>query len=128
MPSLSVVQARPSRRRNEAPALSSPPKPSEPSASPATNHLKPTGTSTTRRPSFGATRSMSAEETSVLPMAAAAGQPGRWVKRCSMATARKWFGFMSPAERVTMPWRSESASLPKARSKRSLSLTRLAMA
>ena len=36
----------PSRRRNVAPALSSPPKPSEPSNSPSTNHLNPTGTST----------------------------------------------------------------------------------
>ena len=50
MPSLSVVQTPPSRRRNEAPALSSPPKPSEPSSSPGTNHLKPTGTSTSLRP------------------------------------------------------------------------------
>ena len=32
MPSLSVVQAVPSRRRNDAPALSSPPKPSDPSS------------------------------------------------------------------------------------------------
>ena len=45
MPSLSVVQTLPSRRRNDAPALSSPPKPSEPSSRPSTNHLKPTGTS-----------------------------------------------------------------------------------
>ena len=45
MPSLSVVQAVPSRRRKVAPALSSPPKASEPSTSPSTNHLKPTGTS-----------------------------------------------------------------------------------
>ena len=34
MPSLSVVQTDPSRRRNEAPALSSPPNPSEPSSKP----------------------------------------------------------------------------------------------
>ena len=50
MPSLSVVQTVPSRRRNDAPALSSPPNPIEPSTSPSTNHLKPTGTSTSRRP------------------------------------------------------------------------------
>ena len=45
MPSLSVVHTVPSRRRNDAPALSSPPKPSDPSSSPGTNHLNPTGTS-----------------------------------------------------------------------------------
>ena len=56
MPSLSVVHTVPSRRRKDAPALSSPPKPSEPSTSPSTNHLKPTGTSTTRRPRDFATR------------------------------------------------------------------------
>ena len=41
IPSLSVVQTVPSRRRNDAPALSSPPNPIEPSTSPSTNHLKP---------------------------------------------------------------------------------------
>ena len=41
MPSLSVVHTVPSRRRNDAPALSSPPKPTEPSIRPGTNHLKP---------------------------------------------------------------------------------------
>ena len=46
MPSLSVVQTEPSRRRNDAPALSSPPKPSVPATNPSTNHLKPTGNST----------------------------------------------------------------------------------
>ena len=45
MPSLSVVQTPPSRRRNDAPADSSPPKPTDPSSRPGTNHLKPTGTS-----------------------------------------------------------------------------------
>ena len=43
---MSVVQVEPSIRRNDAPADSSPPKPNEPSMSPGTNHLKPTGTST----------------------------------------------------------------------------------
>ena len=43
----------PSRRRNDAPADSSPPKPSEPSSRPGTNHLKPTGTSTSGVPSVG---------------------------------------------------------------------------
>ena len=45
MPSLSVVQTPPSRRRNDAPADSSPPKPTDPSSRPGTNHLNPTGTS-----------------------------------------------------------------------------------
>ena len=54
MPSLSVVQTVPSRRRNDAPALSSPPKPSEPSNRPSTNHLNPTGTSYSVRPSLRA--------------------------------------------------------------------------
>ena len=44
-PSLSVLQTLPSMRRNDAPALSSPPKASEPESRPSTNHLKPTGTS-----------------------------------------------------------------------------------
>lgn len=44
MPSLSVVHTEPSRRRNDAPADSSPPKPTDPSTSPGTNHLNPTGT------------------------------------------------------------------------------------
>ena len=69
MPSLSVVHALPSRRRNEAPALSSPPKPSEPSSSPSTNHLNPTGTSTSGRPSRAATRSIMLLLTTVLPTA-----------------------------------------------------------
>src|SRR4030095_6287190 len=51
MPSLSVVHTVPSRRRKLAPALSSPPKPYEPSSRPGTNHLKPTGTSARVRPS-----------------------------------------------------------------------------
>ena len=50
MPSLSVVQTLPSRRRNEAPALSSPPNATRPFSRPGTNHLNPTGTSIRRRP------------------------------------------------------------------------------
>ena len=69
MPSLSVVQTVPSRRRNEAPALSSPPNPRLPSTSPSTNHLNPTGTSSRRRPRSAVTRSIIALETSVLPTA-----------------------------------------------------------
>ena len=51
MPSLSVLQAPPSIRLNDAPALSSPPNPRSPDRSPATNHLNPTGTSYSRRSS-----------------------------------------------------------------------------
>ncbi len=40
MPSLSVDHGVPSKRRKEAPALSSPPKPKLPSNRPSTNHLK----------------------------------------------------------------------------------------
>ena len=77
MPSLSVVHALPSRRRKDAPALSSPPKPIEPSSRPGTNHLKPTGTSSRRRPRSAATRSIIDEETRVLPIAACGGQSVR---------------------------------------------------
>ena len=58
MPSLSVLHALPSVLRNEAPALSSPPKPIEASSRPGTNHLNPTGTSTRRRSRSSATRSI----------------------------------------------------------------------
>src|SRR5690625_5753914 len=77
MPSLSVVHTEPSRRRNEAPALSSPPKPTEESIRPGTNHLKPTGTSNSSRPSEATTRSIRLEETAVLPTRAEVGQSGR---------------------------------------------------
>ena len=36
-----------------------------------------------------------------------------------MQAARWWFGFSSPADGVTMPWRSASGSLANATSKRS---------
>ncbi len=77
MPSLSVVHTEPSRRRKDAPALSSPPKPSEPSLRPGTNHLKPTGTSSKSRPRPAATRSIIDELTSVLPTLLDSAQPGR---------------------------------------------------
>ena len=77
MPSLSVVHTEPSRRRNDAPADSSPPKPTEPSSSPGTNHLNPTGTSISVRPTGSATRSIIEEDTSVLPIAAVVGPLGR---------------------------------------------------
>ena len=78
---MSVVQVEPSIRRNDAPADSSPPNPNDPSISPGTNHLKPTGTSTIGLPpplfSPAATRSIIDEETSVFPIRAESGQPGR---------------------------------------------------
>jgi hypothetical protein len=45
IPSLSVEKGRPSWRRKLAPALSSPPKPSQPCKRPSTKYLKPTGVS-----------------------------------------------------------------------------------
>ena len=81
MPSLSVVQTVPSKRTKLAPALSSPPKATEPSIRPGTNHLKPTGTSQRSRPRKPATRSIMVEETSVLPIAASARQFSRWLYR-----------------------------------------------
>jgi len=78
IPSLSVVHTEPSRCRKLAPALSSPPNATEPSSSPGTNHLKPTGTSSRRRPSPATTRSIIDELTSVLPTAASRDQPSRW--------------------------------------------------
>ena len=81
MPSLSVVQVPPSRRRNDAPALSSPPKPTDESSSPGTNHLNPTGTSISRRPRSAATRSIIRDDTIVLPIAVPAGQPSRCANR-----------------------------------------------
>ncbi len=77
IPSLSVVHTEPSKRRNDAPADSSPPNAIEPSSKPGTNHLKPTGTSVSLRPTSSATRSIIEEDTSVLPIAASAGQSGR---------------------------------------------------
>ena len=75
-PSLSVVQTVPFRRRKLAPALSSPPKQTRPSKSGCANHLKPTGTSASRRPAPSVTRSIMLLLTIVLPIAAI-GRPGR---------------------------------------------------
>src|SRR6267142_858123 len=80
-PSLSVVHTIPSIRRKLAPALSSPPKQTDPSDNPGTNHLNPTGTSHSARPSPATTRSIRLLETSVLPTAAAADQPDRCLGR-----------------------------------------------
>ena len=71
------------------PELSSPPKAISPVNSGSTNHLKPTGTSTTGAPIEAATRSMSEEETSVLPTPVCSGQSGRLPpNRYSTQTAR----------------------------------------
>ena len=72
-----IVHTVPFRRRKEAPALSSPPNPREPSCRPGTNHLKPTGTSTSSEPTAAATRSIIDDDTSVLPIRADDGQSGR---------------------------------------------------
>ena len=81
MPSLSVLHAPPSSLKNEAPALSSPPNPRSPDLSPATNHLNPTGTSYSERPSRAATRSIKALETMVLPTRQLVFHRGRWRNR-----------------------------------------------
>ena len=101
-PSLSVVQTVPSRRRNEAPALSSPPNPIVPSTSPSTNHLNPTGTSTSRRPRSATTRSMIEDETSVLPTATSLPHPRPPPKRYETAAASTWLGFISPEPGTTI--------------------------
>ena len=70
------------------PELSSPPNATSPLNSGSTNHLKPTGTSTSLALMEAATRSISEELTKVLPMPAPAGQPGRLPpKRYSTHTA-----------------------------------------
>jgi hypothetical protein len=81
MPSLSVVQVVPSLRKKEAPADSSPPKTTSPLSKPGTNHLKPTGTSSTLRPRPATTRSIIDELTSVLPTPACGDHPSRWLSR-----------------------------------------------
>ena len=87
MPSLSVVQTVPSLRRNEAPADSSPPKPTDPSNSPGTKYLKPTGTSISVRSSDWTTRSIREEDTRVLPIAVDSDHPGRCVSSDANHTA-----------------------------------------
>ena len=59
-----------------------------PLINPSTNHLNPTGTSTSLRPSPATTRSMIDELTAVLPTAVDPGHSGRLVYRYSIATAR----------------------------------------
>jgi hypothetical protein len=76
-PSLSVVHTVPSVRRNDAPALSSPPNAIELSMRPGTNHLNPTGVSTSRLPRSCATKSIIDELTAVLPIPVSCGQSGR---------------------------------------------------
>ena len=66
-------------------------------------------------------------ETSVFPTATS-GRKSRCRYRYSTAAERKWFGFISPADAVTMPWRSASVSLAKATSKRSFRATSRAIA
>ena len=80
MPSLSVDQADPSRHRNDAPADSSPPKATDPSSSPGTNHLKPTGTDEAPA-ELGRHLVDEDDETSVLPIPAETGQSGRCESR-----------------------------------------------
>ena len=119
IPSLSVVQTVPSRRRNDAPALSSPPNPIEPSMSPATNHMNPTGTSTSRRPRCVDDAVDHRDEHERLADRVSADQPSRATEQVRDRGARKRFGLSRPASGVTTPCRSASASLPRATSNRS---------
>ena len=59
-----------------------------PSARPSTNHLNPTGTSTSLAPSDSATRSIMLLLTSVLPIPACFGHCLRLLNRYEIATAR----------------------------------------
>ena len=119
---------RASRRRNEAPALSSPPKPMLPSIAHRQNHLKPTGTSRRRRPRRGDDAVDHPDRDERLADGDVLAPLRPPPNRCPTDTDRKWLGLSSPAAGVTMPWRSASASLPKARSKRSRNPTRRAIA
>ena len=96
IPSLSVVQTDPSRRRHEAPALSSPPKPRLPPRSPSTNHLNPTGTSRSGRPSLRARRSIRLLLTIVLPIPAAAGHPFRLLEEVRDGDRQVMVGVQQP--------------------------------
>ena len=77
-PSLSVDHGLPSNCTKDAPADSSPPNTPVPVSRPGTNHLKPTGTSTSSRPRSPATRSIIEELTRVLPTPALWGHCSRW--------------------------------------------------
>jgi len=106
MPSLSVVQTDPSRRRERgAGAFLTGRSRNDPPIRPSTNHLKPTGVSTSLRPSFVATRSMIA----LLTMGLAHRgcflfQAGRFSNRYAIAAARgngsdssaRWSGVTIP--------------------------------
>ena len=80
-PSLSVTQTVPSRAQERRAGALLAGERQAPESSASTNHLNPTGTSSTPRPRSAATRSIIELETSVLPTPAAAGQCGRWRKR-----------------------------------------------
>ena len=120
MPSLSVVHTVPSRRRNDAPALSSPPKPSEPSSRPSTNHLKPTGTSyePAAEPRGDAVDHAAADQRLADGRVRA---PLRPMAEQVVDRRPRDSGSAAAGRRcaVTMPWRSWSVSQAKAMSKRS---------
>ena len=108
------------------PALSSPPKPSDPSSSPETNHLKPTGTSTSGRAEAGrhAVDDAAAHD-GLAHCRIGRATPAPVLNRYDTADGQdSGWDSCSPAARVTMPWRSASASLPNATSKRSFSAIR----
>ena len=122
--------SRPSRPAagTTAPALSSPPNPSEPSSRPSTNHLNPTGTSTSGRPRSAVTRSMMLLLTSVLPTAALRRPLAVSAEEVCDAGREMVVGVEQPRAGVTMPCLSASGSLANATSKSSLSSVRRAIA
>ena len=130
IPSLSVVQTVPSRRRNDAPALSSPPKPSDPSTQPVDEplepdrHLEQPAAEAARRRG----RSCCSRPASCRRATSRAPARGRHRTGSRSRPTGSGSGSCSPAPGVTMPWRSASVSLPNATSNRSRSATRRAIA
>ena len=120
MPSLSVVHTLPSRRRQHAPALSSPAKPSAPSSKAIDEPFEADRHFVETAPSFAAH--------AIDHLAADDGLADGRVRRASAGDAEQvvdghrkdsdWAGAVR-ASRVTMPWRSWSVSHANATSKRS---------
>ena len=128
MPSLSVVQTDPSRRRRDAPALSSPAKPSAAVEQPVDEPFEPdrdldeaAAEALCNAVDHRAAHHRLADAAARFPRRAMIEQIG---DRCGEIM----IGLHQAAPRVTMPWRSASVSLPNARSKRSRRPIRRAIA
>ena len=94
----------------QAPALSFPPKSKEPSLRPSTNHLKPTGTSTRRRPSCATMTTPVASTNKVIRPITAAKRPSAGARVFSIIAWMAW-----ALSLPTTPWISVT-SLPWAAS------------